>query len=89
MEKKNRVHLLRMSCVGKLFSDHVMPISLNTLCKAIKGRGTKPRLENYGDVSLFYCILNFIKKNLGWSFGTSRRNWKLDFTYAKRIWGFS
>lgn len=42
-----------MSCLGKLFSDHIMPLSLNILCKSIKEKSkNKPCLENYGDVNL-------------------------------------
>uniref|UniRef100_A0A915EF78 E3 ubiquitin-protein ligase UBR5 n=1 Tax=Ditylenchus dipsaci TaxID=166011 RepID=A0A915EF78_9BILA len=58
VEKKNRVHLLRLSCLGKLFSDHIMPFSLSDLCVGDR----KPSLENYGDESTL-----FLRAILYWS----------------------
>ncbi|KAI1718350.1 HECT-domain (ubiquitin-transferase) domain-containing protein [Ditylenchus destructor] len=65
VEKRNKVHLLRLSCLGKLFSDHAMPINLNTLISKPAGNmDGNPRLENYGDVCFRYplqhtSVLNF------------------------------
>lgn len=56
MENKSRAHLLRISCLGKLFSDHLLPISLATLCKNNSSQSRQPYLENYGDVSFIFFI---------------------------------
>ena len=50
VEKKGRVHLMRMSTLGKLSSDHQLPVSYSAICgphDSDHKRGAK--LFNYGD----------------------------------------
>lgn len=52
-EKRGRAHLLRISCLGKLLSDHLIPLNLQILCSSTSGtaeKSSRPALENYGDV---------------------------------------
>uniref|UniRef100_A0A8R1XPM3 UBR-type domain-containing protein n=1 Tax=Onchocerca volvulus TaxID=6282 RepID=A0A8R1XPM3_ONCVO len=46
IEKRGRLHLVRLSVFGKIQSDHVLPVNVSAICNA----GLHlPRLENYGD----------------------------------------
>ncbi|MCP9265011.1 E3 ubiquitin-protein ligase UBR5 [Dirofilaria immitis] len=46
VEKRGRLHLVRVSVFGKVQSDHVLPVNVSAVCSA----GLHlPRLENYGD----------------------------------------
>ncbi|KAL3990385.1 HECT-domain (ubiquitin-transferase) family protein [Acanthocheilonema viteae] len=46
IEKRGRLHLVRVSVFGKIQSDHVLPVNVSAVCNA----GLHlPRLENYGD----------------------------------------
>uniref|UniRef100_A0A1I7Y3X2 UBA domain-containing protein n=1 Tax=Steinernema glaseri TaxID=37863 RepID=A0A1I7Y3X2_9BILA len=44
-EKRNRLHLLRISILGKLFSDHTLP----WYGPAFEGCGKQPEVANFGD----------------------------------------
>lgn len=50
-EKRNRVHLLRISTLGKLLSDHPLPINLDALCQNTNENDFLPTVENFGDVN--------------------------------------
>ncbi|KAK6113483.1 E3 ubiquitin ligase EDD family protein [Brugia pahangi] len=46
IERRGRLHLIRISVFGKIQSDHVLPVNVSAVCSA----GLHlPRLENYGD----------------------------------------
>lgn len=47
IEKRGRLHLVRISVFGKIQSDHVLPVNVSAVCNA---GSHLPRLENYGDV---------------------------------------
>lgn len=49
-EKRNRIHLLRINCLGKILSDHLLPIDRNAICRQGDGVTASLSLENYGDV---------------------------------------
>ncbi|CAG9532205.1 unnamed protein product [Cercopithifilaria johnstoni] len=46
VEKRGRLHLVRVSVFGKIQSDHVLPVNVSAVCNA---GSHLPRLENYGD----------------------------------------
>lgn len=49
-EKKGRLHLLRMSTLGKVSSDHLLPISCSAVCGPYDNpEPSKAQLINYGD----------------------------------------
>uniref|UniRef100_A0AC34RRG3 E3 ubiquitin-protein ligase UBR5 n=1 Tax=Panagrolaimus sp. JU765 TaxID=591449 RepID=A0AC34RRG3_9BILA len=54
VEKKGRVHLIRMSTLGKLCSDHMLPVSYSAVCGAYDNTGRTAKLYNYGDESILY-----------------------------------
>lgn len=50
VEKKGRVHLQRMSTLGKLASDHILPVSYSAICGSHDIEKSKTaKLHNYGD----------------------------------------
>lgn len=52
VEKRGRLHLVRVSVFGKVQSDHVLPVNVSAVCSA---GSHLPRLENYGDVCFLFC----------------------------------
>lgn len=61
MEKRGRIHLVRVSIFGKLQNDQILPVNTIALCNVGQYH---PQLENYGDVSpvVFYkfIVLNSV-----------------------------
>uniref|UniRef100_A0A914YMX1 E3 ubiquitin-protein ligase UBR5 n=1 Tax=Panagrolaimus superbus TaxID=310955 RepID=A0A914YMX1_9BILA len=50
VEKKGRLHLIRMSTLGKVSSDHMLPISFSAVCGPHDNpEPSKAQLINYGD----------------------------------------
>lgn len=50
VEKKGRLHLIRMSTLGKVSSDHMLPISCSAVCGPHDNpEASKAELINYGD----------------------------------------
>lgn len=52
-EKKGRAHLLRVNCLGKLLSDHSLPVNLSALCSLASEQSDEtalPAINNFGDV---------------------------------------
>lgn len=50
VEKKGRLHLMRMSTLGKVASDHLLPISCSAVCGPHESsEPCKAQLVNYGD----------------------------------------
>uniref|UniRef100_A0A914GSH3 UBR-type domain-containing protein n=1 Tax=Globodera rostochiensis TaxID=31243 RepID=A0A914GSH3_GLORO len=54
VKNHQRIHLIRVSCLGKLLSDHPMPFAQNALCQPTEGvvEPYLPSVNNYGDDNL-------------------------------------
>lgn len=50
-EERSQLHLLRIGCLGKLFSNHLLPINLNALCQnKTADESYLPEVNNFGEV---------------------------------------
>lgn len=57
VERRGRLHLLRITILGKLQSDHVLPMHPPAVCGA---SSCQPHLTNYGDASFFNLECIFV-----------------------------
>jgi hypothetical protein len=85
--------LLRVSCLGKLLSDHPLPLNLPALCQTSDGDEaiTLPAVNNYGDV--IFALDKFkLKRHFvifsGRTFIDARWQWQFSATFAKCRWWF-
>ncbi|KAL7079928.1 hypothetical protein ACQ4LE_000066 [Meloidogyne hapla] len=70
-EKRSRVHLLRISCVGKLLSDHPIPVNFGALTQNKKDDSYEciASVENFGDEAIL-----LLRDNIGGGFQPLLRN---------------